>query len=90
MTSIYLDTNAKFEEWCEANGYDGDTEHEYKEETYKRGARVSFYAKHEESDTYAFVTANQDYDWGRDGIEIEKEGLKRTEKQVTTTVVVYE
>lgn len=90
MASIYLDTNSKFEEWCEANGYNGDDEIDHEESVYKRGSHVTFYIKKELDDTYALVTANQDYDWGRDGIEIQKEGLKRTEKQVTTTTVVYE
>jgi hypothetical protein len=88
--SVYLDSNAKFYEWCEANGYDSDTEHDYEEEVHKRAAMASFYIHKAEDDTYALVTANQDYDWGRDNISIEKEGLKRTEKEVTTTVVVYE
>lgn len=88
--TIYLDTNSKFYEWCEENGYDSDTEHDLEEETHKRGDLVSFYIKKEADDTYAQVFAYQDYDNGRDQIEIQKEGLRRTEKQVMTTVVVYE
>ena len=90
MTSIYLDSNSNFEEWCEANGYDSEDEHDRVEEVFKRGSHVSFYIKKEADETFAFVTANCDYDWGRDGIEIQKEGLRRIEKQVTTTVVAYE
>jgi hypothetical protein len=90
MTTIYLDTNSEFYDWCEANGYDEDTEYDYDEETHKRGALVSFHIKKKEEDTYALVFAYQDYDNGRDQIEIQQEGLKRTEKQVTTTTVVYE
>lgn len=88
--SIYLDDNSSFEEWCDANGYDGETEHDREEEVFKRGSHVSFYIKKESDNTYALVTANCDYDWGRDGIEIQSEGLRRVEKEVTTTVVVYE
>lgn len=90
MASIYLDSNSAFEEWCEANGYDGDEEYDREEEVFKRGSHLSFYIKKIEGDTYALVTANCDYDWGRDGIEVQSEGLKRVEKQITTTVVVYE
>lgn len=87
---VYLDSNEKFSEWCAANGYDEDTEYDREEEVHKRSAIVSWYIRKESDDTYAEVSANQDYDWGRDQIEIEREGLKRTEKEVTTTVVVYE
>lgn len=90
MTSIYLGGNSEYEEWCEANGYDGDDQHDFEEEVYKRGSSQSFYIKKMDDDTYALVTCTSDYDWGRDNIEIEKEGLKRTERQVTTTTVVYE
>jgi len=87
---VYLDSNSAFEDWCEANGYDCEDEHDYEEFVHKRGSQVSFYIKKEADGTYAQVTANCDYDWGRDNIEIQKEGLKRIEKQVTTTTVVYE
>lgn len=90
MASIWLDTNSNFQEWCGENGYDGDEEIDYEESVYKRGAHIQFYIKKESDDTYAMVTANQDYDWGRDNITIESEGLKRVEKQVTTTVISYE
>lgn len=87
---IYLDTNSAFYDWCEANGYDEDTEYDRKEEVHERGAYVTWYIRKESDDTYAQAFAYQDYDNGREQIEIEKEGLKRTEKQVTTTTVAYE
>lgn len=87
---IYLDTNSAFYEWCNENGYDGDTMHDYEEEVFKRGAHVNFHIKKESNDTYALVFAYQSYDNGREEIEIQKEGLTRTEKQITTTTVVYE
>lgn len=90
MASIYLGTNSVYEEWCEANGYDGEDQHDHEEEVYKRGASENFYIKKIDGDTFAQVTCTSDYDWGRDSIEIVREGLKRTEKQVTTTTVVYE
>jgi hypothetical protein len=90
MTTIYLDTNSKFHDWCEENGYDAETMHSYTEEVFKRGAHVSFHIKKEVGDTYALVFAYQSYDNGREDIEIQQEGLKRMEKQVTTTTVVFE
>ena len=90
MTSIYLGGNSAYDEWCEANGYNGEDQHDYEEEVYKRGSHQTFYIKKNDEDTYALVTCSADYDWGRDDIEIQKEGLKRTEKQITTTTVVYE
>lgn len=87
---IYLDTNSAFYDWCDANGYDEDTEYEREEEVHKRGAHVTWYIRKEADDTYAQVFAYQDYDNGRDQIEVEKEGLKRVERQVTTTTIVYE
>ena len=86
----YLGGNSEYEEWCEANGYNGDDQHDFNEEVYKRGSSQSFYIKKIDGETYALVTCTCDYDWGRDNIEIEEEGLRRTEKQVTTTTVVYE
>ncbi|MNJ34292.1 hypothetical protein D3C77_289960 [compost metagenome] len=90
MSTIYLDTNSRFYDWCDENGYDSDTEHDRDEEVHKRGAHVSWYARKEADDTYALVTAYQDYDNGRMDIEVQSEGLKRIEKQVTSTVVTYE
>lgn len=89
MYPIYLDTNNNFYDWCEANGYDGDDEQDYQEEVFKRGAHVSFHIP-KDDETFALVTAYQSYDNGREEINIQREGLKRVEKQVTTTVVVYE
>lgn len=86
----YLGSNSEFYEWCAANGYNGEDQHDLNEEVYKRGSSQSFYIKKNDADTYALVTCTADYDWGRDNIEIEEEGLRRVEKQVTTTVVVYE
>lgn len=86
---IYLDTNRKFYDWCEENGYD-EEEYDLKQSVHKRGSAVFFYIKKLEGDTYAFVSAYQSYDNGREEITIENEGFRRTEKQVTTTVVVYE
>lgn len=86
---IYLDTNSKFYDWCEENGYD-EEEYDLDESVYKRGSSVFFYIKKLDGETYASVSAYQSYDNGREEITIEKEGLKRTEKQITTTTVVYE
>lgn len=85
----YLGGNSEYEEWCEANGYNGDDQHDFTEEVYKRGSNQSFYIKKNDTDTYALVTCTCDYDWGRDNIEIEEEGLIRTEELVTTTKIVY-
>lgn len=90
MYPIYLDTNNQFYDWCEANGYNPEDEHDAQEEVFKRGAHVSFYIPKDGTDTFALVTAYQSYDNGREDIQIQDEGLKRTEKQVTTTTVVYE
>lgn len=89
MTIIYLDTNSKFYDWAEVNGYDSDIEYDLEEEVFKRGAHVSCYIKKISEDTYAQVTWYQDYDNGRMDIEIVKEGLVRKVEQVVTEKVSY-
>lgn len=90
MTTIYLDTNSKFYDWCEQNGYDAEDEHDAEEELFKRGAHVSFYIPKESDGTFAQVTAYQSYDNGREDIQIQKEGLQRTIKETIITESVYE
>lgn len=89
MTTIYLDTNSKFYEWAEENGYDYDTEYDLEEEAFKRGSHVCCWIKKNEEDTYALVTWYQDYDNGRMDIEIVQEGLVRKVEQVVTEKVSY-
>lgn len=89
MTTIYLDTNSKFYDWAEENGYDYDTEYDLEEEVFKRGAHVSCYIKKKGEDTYAQVTWYQDYDNGRMDIEVGPEGLIRKVEQVVIEQVSY-
>ena len=89
MTIIYFDTNSKFYDWAEENGYDYDTEYDLEEEVFKRGAHASCYIKKIDEDVYAQVTWYQDYDNGRMDIEVGPEGLIRKVEQVITEKVSY-
>lgn len=88
MTIIYIDTNSKFYDWAEENGYDYDTEYDLEEEVHKRGAHVCYIKKLSE-ETYAQVNWYQDYYNGRMYIEIVQEGLVRKVEQVVTEQVSY-
>lgn len=78
-----------WERWAEINGYEPDF-YDEDEESEKRHNRCYGHALHIESGLYARVTWKSDYDNGCWDFEILQKGLRRTEKHVTNTVVIYE
>lgn len=90
MSVFNFDGYSEFEEWCVANNYHADEHYDVEEESHKRDTVLSFYVKNNDEDTYAEVNVFTNYDHGWNYGTIEREGLKRVEKQIITTQVAYE
>lgn len=90
MSVFSFDGYSQFEEWCIEHNYDPDTHYDSESEPHKRNTYESFYIKHNDNDLYAQVSVETNYDNGWGYGDIEKEGLKRVERQITTTQVTYE
>jgi hypothetical protein len=90
MSTVYnFDGYSDFCDWCEQNDYDPDTQYDLESENHKRSTFDTFYIKKIDSDVYAQVSVETDYDNGWGYGEILREGLTRKVEQVVTEKVSY-
>lgn len=89
MSVFNFDGYSAFCDWCEANSYDPDEQHDLESEPHKRNTYDSFYIKKLDSDLYAEVSVETSFDHGWLEGEIMREGLTRKVEQVLTEKVSY-
>lgn len=84
-----FDGYSEFCGWCEANGYDADTQYDLDSEPHKQNTYDSFYIKKLNCERYAQVCVETSYDNGWGYGDIMSEGLIRIEKEVVVKQVEY-
>lgn len=90
MTIHNFDGYSDFDDWCVANGYDSDAQHDLTEEGHKGDTRQHFYVKHIQDDNlYAEVSVLVSYNHGWQDGEIIQVCLTRKVEQVVTEKVSY-
>lgn len=85
-----FDNGGELEDWAEENGY-SEAWNPYDEKVLieKADSFVEFYLHKASDDTYARFTAYSSYYNGYYDIKLDKEGLKKVEKQVVVTKNEY-
>lgn len=89
MSFYNFDGYSDFDDWCFANGYDSDDQHDLTEEGSKGDTWQHFYVKHKEGDFYAEVSVLVSYVHGWQEGEVMRIGLTRKVEQVVTEKITY-